>query len=262
ALLAGIIRSPNYYSPYSHEDRARDRRNFVLSQLTSAGPLTPKHFQLSPAEVEAAKQQKVAVIAKTGTDATDAPYLVDYVMRQLDEQYGDDNQSLRAMRIYTTVDLDLQRAAVAAVDKHMREIETLVAQKRGRSTGLQVAVVAMNARNGDVLAMVGGRDYANSQLNRATDARRQPGSVFKPFVYAEGLDDTAAEHRIAPAAASTDEPRTFDAGNTPYTPGNFGDTYEYRAMTAREALTKSKNVIAIQVAQRVGYPQVAAFAER
>jgi penicillin-binding protein 1B len=262
ALLAGIIRSPNYYSPYSHEDRARDRRNFVLSQLVNAGPLTPKHFQLSPAEAEAAKQQRVAVISKTGTDATDAPYFVDYVMRQLDEQYGDDTQSLRAMRIYTTVDLDLQRAAVAAVDKHIHEIETLVAQKRGRSTGLQVAVVAMNARNGDVLAMVGGRDYANSQLNRATDARRQPGSVFKPFVYAAGLSDIDPEHRITPASVFTDEPRTFDAGNKPYTPGNFGDTYEYREMTAREALTKSKNVIAIQVAQRVGYPQVAAFAER
>lgn len=262
ALLAGIVRSPNYYSPYSHEDRARDRRNFVLSQLTAAGPLTPKHFQLSPAEAETAKQQRPVLVSKTNTDAADAPYFVDYVMRQLDDQFGDDSQSLRALRIYTTVDLDLQRAAVAAVDKHIREIEALVAARRNRTTGLQIAMVAMDAKNGDVLAMVGGRDYANSQLNRATEARRQPGSVFKPFVYAAALSETDPQRRITPASIFTDAPQTFEGGSKPYEPGNFGDTYENREMTAREALTKSKNVIAVSVAQRVGYSQVAAFAER
>ncbi|MDQ3013596.1 MAG: transglycosylase domain-containing protein, partial [Acidobacteriota bacterium] len=262
ALLAGIVRSPNYYSPYSHEERARDRRNFVLSQLTAAGPLTPKHFQLSPAEAEAAKQQKPVFVSKTNTDAADAPYFVDYVMRQLDDQFGEDTQSLRALRIYTTVDLDLQRAAVAAVDKHIREIEAMVAARRNRTTGLQVAMVAMDARNGDVLAMVGGRDYANSQLNRATEAKRQPGSVFKPFVYAAALSETDPQRRITPASVFTDAPHTFEGGSKPYEPGNFGDTYEYRDMTAREALTKSKNVIAVTVGQRVGYQQVAAFAER
>ncbi|MEP7343542.1 MAG: PBP1A family penicillin-binding protein [Acidobacteriota bacterium] len=262
AMLAGIVRSPNYYSPYSHEDRARDRRNFVLSQLVNAGPLTPKHFQLSPAEAETAKQQRPVLVSKTGTDASDAPYFVDYVTRQLEDQYAEDTQSMRAMRIYTTVDLDLQRAAVAAVDKHIREIEAMVAQKRGRTTGLQVALVAMNAQNGDVLAMIGGRDYANSQLNRATEARRQPGSVFKPFVYAAALSETDPERRITPASVFTDAPHTFEGGSKPYEPGNFGDSYEYREMTAREALTKSKNVIAVTVAQRVGYTQVAAFAER
>ncbi len=262
ALLAGIVRSPNYYSPYSHEDRARDRRNFVLSALTAAGPLTPKHFQLSPAEAEAAKQQRPVLVSKTNTDAADAPYFVDYAMRQLDDQFGEDSQSMRALRVYTTVDLDLQRAAVAAVDKHIREIEALVAARRNRTTGLQVAVVAMDARNGDVLAMVGGRDYANSQLNRATEARRQPGSVFKPFVYAAALSETDPQRRITPASIFTDAPHTFEGGSKPYEPGNFGDSYEYREMTAREALTKSKNVIAVTVAQRVGYSQVAAFAER
>src|SRR6185369_7682520 len=115
-----------------------------------------------------------------------------------------------------------------------------VAARRNRTTGLQIAMVVMNAQNGDVLAMIGGRDYANSQLNRATEARRQPGSVFKPFVYAAALSESDPERRITPASVFPDEPHTFDAGNKSYDPGNFGDTYEYREMTAREALTKSK----------------------
>jgi len=262
ALLAGIIRSPNYYSPYSHEDRARDRRNFVLTQLVSAADLTPKKFQLSPAEAEAAKQSKLGVILKGGTDASDAPYFVDYVMRQLDDQYGEDSQSMRSMRVYTTIDLGLQDAAYAAVQKNLPEIDRLVMQRRGRVNGLQVAMVAMNAKTGDVLAMVGGRDYANSQLNRATDAKRQPGSVFKPFVYAAALSDSDPQRRITPATVFIDEPHNFEFDAKVYSPGNFGDTYDNRPMSAREALARSKNVIAVQVAERTGFQNVANFAER
>ncbi len=255
ALLAGIIRSPNYYSPYSHEDRARDRRNFVLDQMAEAGKITP-------AEAENAKLQSLGLISKGGTDATDAPYFVDYVMRQLDIQYGEDSQSMRSMRIYTTVDLDLQHAAVAAVAKNMPEIDRLVMQRRGRINGLQVALAAVNAKTGEVLAMVGGRDYAMSQLNRATDAKRQPGSVFKPFVYAAALSEADPSRRITTAMTFLDEPRGFEYDGKYYAPGNFRDDYEMRAMTVREALVKSKNVITVTIAERLGFPQVSNFAQR
>lgn len=255
ALLAGIIQSPNFYSPYSHEKRARDRRATVLDQMLEQGKITPQ-------EAANAKAQSLGVIGKGGTDATDAPYFVDYVMRQLDAQYGDDNQSLRSMRIYTSVDLELQRAAYAAVQKNLPEIDRQVMAKRGTTAGLQIALVAMNAKTGDILAMVGGRDYANSQLNRAADAKRQPGSVFKPFVYAAGLGESDASRRITAASMFRDEPRSFEYDGKYYAPDNFRDSYELRTMTAREALAKSKNVITVAIAERVGFTQVAALAER
>lgn len=274
ALLAGIIRSPNYYSlrsykdsnavPDPHEQRALERRNLVLDLMASVGKVEPEAKPFTTETAQIAKRQPLGVKDSGRTDASDAPYFVDYVMRQLDEQYGEDTQSMRSMRIYTTVDLDLQRAAYDAVAAKMPEISNLVAQRRGglRGHGLQAALVAMNPKTGDVLAMIGGQDYAMSQLNRATDAKRQPGSVFKPFVYAAGLSESDPERRITPAMIFRDEPRSFEFNGKYYSPGNFGDTYENRAMTVREALTKSKNVIAVSVAERVGFQQVANFAQR
>ncbi|MEK7831852.1 MAG: transglycosylase domain-containing protein, partial [Acidobacteriota bacterium] len=255
ALLAGIVQSPNFYSPYSHEKRALDRRATVLDLMLEQGKIKPE-------EAANAKAQSLGVIGKGGTDATDAPYFVDYVLRQLDAQYGEDSQSLRSMRVYTSVDLELQRAAYAAVQKNLPEIDRQVLAKRGTTAGLQIALVAMNAKTGDILAMVGGRDYANSQLNRAADARRQPGSVFKPFVYAAGLSESDASRRITAASMFRDEPRSFEYDGKYYAPDNFRDSYELRTMTAREALAKSKNVITVAIAERVGFTQVAAFAER
>ncbi|MGH9799662.1 MAG: PBP1A family penicillin-binding protein, partial [Blastocatellia bacterium] len=255
ALLAGIIRSPNYYSPYSHADRAKDRRGTVLDLMLEQGMIKPE-------EAATAKAQPLGVIGKSGTDATDAPYFVDYVLKQLDTQYGDDSQSMRSMRIYTSIDLDLQRAAYAAVQRNLPEIDKQVLAKRGTVAGLQIALVAMNAKTGDILAMVGGRDYANSQLNRAVDAKRQPGSVFKPFVYAAALSESDASRRITAASQFRDEPRGFEYDGKFYEPGNFRDNYELRTMTAREALAKSKNVITVAVAEKVGFTQVSAFAER
>jgi penicillin-binding protein 1B len=279
ALLAGIIHSPNYYSlrQYKdtnpllepHEKRALDRRNTVLELMVAASNEVPRSKddprpkEFTEAEAQAAKLQPLGVIDSGGTNASDAPYFMDYVMRQLEAQFGEDTQSMRSMRTYTTVDLGLQRAAYDAVRSRMPEIDALVAQRRGTGTrGLQVALVAMDAKNGDVLAMIGGRDYALSQLNRATDARRQPGSVFKPFVYAAALGSGDPERRVTTAMIFKDEPRSFEFDGRFYSPGNFGDTYENRSMTVREALVKSKNVIAVSVAERVGFQQVAGFAQQ
>lgn len=278
ALLAGIIHSPNYYSLRlykdtdrlleAHEKRALDRRNTVLDLMVatandvprSKDDARPKEF--TAVDAANAKRQPLGVTDAGGTNASDAPYFVDYVMRQLEAQYGDDTQSMRSMRTYTTVDLALQRAAYDAVRNRMPEIDALVAQRRGVGTrGLQVALVAMDAKNGDILAMIGGRDYAASQLNRATDAKRQPGSVFKPFVYAAALGDGNSERRVTAATAFKDEPRTFEFDGKPYSPSNFGETYDNRPMTVREALFRSKNVIAVSVAERVGFQQVANLAQ-
>ncbi len=262
ATLAGLIHSPNFYSPPSQREAQveNDRQNRAINRRNTVLDLMVEQGKIKPEEAANAKLQPLGIIGRGNTDASDAPYFVDYVMRQLDEKYREDSQSMRSLRIYTTVDLELQRAAYAAVQKNMPEIDRQVMARRGRINGLQVALAAINAKTGEVLAMVGGRDYTASQLNRATEARRQPGSVFKPFVYAAGLSEGAVDRRITAASIYRDEPRGFDFDGKFYSPDNFKDSYEMRAITVREALYKSKNVITVSIAERVGYSQVANFA--
>ena len=256
ALLAGIIRNPNYYSPIKHADRAETRRNLVLDKMVEYGKVTRD-------EADKAKQAPLGV--KTGGgrfDITDAPYFVDYLTKQLESQF--DTTSLKSLRIYSSLDLGLQRAAYQAVSKHMGAIEKALSKRKGGTAGLQAALVAMNAKTGEVLAMIGGRDYATSQLNRATEAKRQPGSVFKPFVYAEALSSAYdAGDVITPATMFMDEPKTFEYGfGQKYEPGNFGDSYEHKLVTLRDALVKSKNVVTVELAERVGLSRIARLAEK
>ncbi len=257
AFLAGIIRLPNYYSPYSDEARALERRNLVIEKMFEAG-------KIRRAEADSAKRQPLGVVGKAiGVDASDAPYFVDYIMRSLETQYPD-GQMLRSMRIYSTIDLSLQRAAYQAVARNMPEVDRLLARRKGGTAGLQAALVAMNAKTGEIIAMVGGRDYASSQLNRATDAKRQPGSAFKPFVYAAALElgNEGSDDAITPATTFMDEPRTFEFDGKVYDPSNFKDKYEMRPITAREALANSKNIVTVEIAQRIGFSQVSRLAER
>jgi membrane peptidoglycan carboxypeptidase len=250
ALLAGIIRSPNYFSPYSHQDRALQRRNKVIDIMVEAERLTRD-------QAEVTKKLALGLTSKSGLDSSDAPYFVDYLTRQLEREYDERAGSLRSLRIYSTIDLDLQHVAYQALSRHMGQVDQLLAKRRGGTSGLQAALVAMNAKTGEILAMVGGRNYAESQLNRATDARRQPGSVFKPFVYAAALTVGADE------PVFLDEPRTFDLGNGQvYNPGNFGDKYEYRPVTVRDALVHSKNVIAVQVTEQIGFRPIQQVCEK
>ena len=197
-------------------------------------------------------------------NASDAPYFTDYLMRQIERQYQGDEQSLRSLRIYSTIDLNLQRAAYDALTQNMARIEERIGGRTGQTAGLQAALVAMNAKTGEVVAMIGGRDYSTSQLNRATDAKRQPGSVFKPFVYAAALElgESGVGSALTAASLFFDQPQTFDNDGKPYRPGNFGDKYENRPITVRDALVDSKNVITVEIAQRIGLHQVKLFAEK
>ena len=242
AMLAGLIRSPNRYNPFRHPDTATARRNQVLDSMAEAGAITVQ-------EAEAAKQTPLKVAAARGrVDTSEAPYFVDYVQNQLGDVLAD-SRSAEHLRIYTTVDMDLQRAAVASVTKHLASLDKVFAKKYPPGT-LQAALVAMRADTGEIVAMVGGRDYEKSQLNRATDAYRQPGSVFKPFVYAAALNTAfdPVPRVITAATTFMDEPKTFTFDNQEYTPGNFGDTYTNQPTTLRDALVHSKNVITVDLA--------------
>ncbi|MGI9105278.1 MAG: PBP1A family penicillin-binding protein [Pyrinomonadaceae bacterium] len=248
AFLAGIIRSPNRYNPYRHPETAQARRNQVLDSMADEQAITPE-------EAAQAKATELKVAPARGRlDNSDAPYFVDYVQNQLADVLAD-ARTAEHLRIYTTIDMELQRAAYAAVTKQLAALDKIYAKRpRNIAPGtLQASLVAMNAETGEVVAMVGGRDYERSQMNRATDAMRQPGSVFKPFVYAAALNTAYDPIPRVITAATTymDEPKTFNFDNQEYSPGNFGDSYSNAPVTLRDALVYSKNVITVDVAMEV-----------
>jgi penicillin-binding protein 1B len=245
AFLAALIRSPNRYNPYTKIETATARRNQVLDSMAEAGAITQ-------AEAATAKATPLQVVPSRGRiDVSDAPYFADYVQNQLGDMIAS-NGGADHLRIYTTIDMDLQRAAYAAVTKQMAALDK-IQSKRFEPGTLQAALIAMNAKTGEIVAMVGGRDYSKSQLNRATDAFRQPGSVFKPFVYATALN-TAFDpipRVITPATTYMDEPKTFTYDNQEYTPGNFGESYSHEPVTLRDGLVHSLNVVTVEVAMEV-----------
>ncbi|HSD46641.1 MAG TPA: PBP1A family penicillin-binding protein, partial [Pyrinomonadaceae bacterium] len=255
AFLAGLIRSPNRYNPYTKIETATARRNQVLDSMLEAGAITE-------AEAKAAKESPLQVVPARGRiDVSDAPYFSDYVQNQLDNIVSPG--STEHLRIYTTIDMDLQRAAYAALTKQLTSLDK-VQSKRFEPGTLQAALVAMNAKTGEIVAMVGGRDYSKSQLNRASDAMRQPGSVFKPFVYATALN-TAYDpipRVITPATTYMDEPKTFTYDNQEYSPGNFGETYSHEPVTLRDALVHSLNVVTVEVAMEVTIGRVMSLAAK
>lgn len=246
AFLAGLIRSPNRYNPYHDLDTATARRNQVLQSMAETGIIS---------QDEAAQAEKIPLKVapvKGRVDVSDAPYFVDYAQDQLADTISDQGTA-QHLRIYTSIDMELQRAAYAAVNKQLSALDKIYAKRNIEPGTLQAALVAMNPRTGEVIAMVGGRDYSKSQLNRAANALRQPGSVFKPFVYATALNSAydAMSRVITPATTFMDEPKTFNYDNQEYSPGNFGDQYSHAPVTLRDALVHSLNVVTVEVAMDV-----------
>ncbi len=243
AFLAGLIRSPNRYNPYHDLETARARRNQVLESMVEAGAL-------SDGEAKQAEASDLKPAPTKGRiDLSDAPYFADYVQNQLGDLISGEGSD--HLRIYTTVDMDLQRAAYAAVTKQLAALDKLEAKRFPPGT-LQAALIAMNPHTGEIVAMVGGRDYAQSQLNR-TEALRQPGSAFKPFVYATALNTAydPVPRVITPATVFKDEPQTFTYDNQEYSPGNMGDKYSMEPVTLRDAMVHSLNVVTVEVAMEV-----------
>ena len=256
AFLAGLIRSPNRYNPYHDLQIATARRNQVLDSMAEAGVITQQ-------EANTAKSTPLQVAPLKGRiDVSDAPYFSDYVQSQLGDMIAGAGAA-EHLRIYTTIDMDLQRAAYAALTKQLAALDKVQAKRFAPGT-LQAALVAMNAKTGEIVAMVGGRDYSKSQLNRASDALRQPGSVFKPFVYATALNTAydPVPRVITPATTYMDEPKTFTFDNQEYSPGNFGDTYSHAPVTLRDAMVHSLNVVTVEVAMEVTMGRVMNLAAR
>jgi penicillin-binding protein 1B len=268
AYLAGIIRAPNYYSSADrHPERGAMARDRVLTQMLENKYITQD-------ELELAKKEPLKIVHATGS-AGEAPYFVDMVKDHLLDKYSENELLSQNFRVYTTLDPALQRAAAAAVDAGVKNVDTLLAKKyekwkkeaakKGSNESVpqvQVALVAIDPKTGEIKAVVGGRDYGQSQLNHAL-AHRQPGSVFKPFVYAAAFDNAVdgVQPIITPATTVEDEPTTFEFDGKEYTPNNYGEKFMGH-VTVREALTNSLNVATVKVAEMIGYGRVVQIARQ
>ena len=253
AFIAGIIRSPNRYNPYKNPDRVKERRNQVLQSMTEAGEIT---------EAQLAEGRGVAIELKQISNTKDLqgmPYFSQYAIEELPKIVADP-EALQHLRVYTSIDPDLQRIAYEIVNKRLAALDKRFPKKEG----LNASLVAIRPKTGEVVAMVGGRDYLANQFNRATDAMRQPGSVFKPFVYAAAINSAydSSSRQFTPATVFKDEKRTFTYGNESYTPGNFGDFFSNKETTLRDALVKSKNVITVDIAMSLNVGKVMNLASK
>ncbi|SNS92899.1 penicillin-binding protein 1B [Granulicella rosea] len=260
ALLAGTIQSPNRLNPYRHPERAMERRNVVLDSMVETGAI-------SDSDAIRAKAEPLN-LAPPNVDASEAPYFVDLVHEQLVQRLGDDLNK-QSLRIYTSLDPELQRAAAEAVAIGMKNVDELV-RKRKHAPGEpitypQVSLVALDPHTGQILALVGGRNYGVSQLNHAT-SERPTGSIFKPFVYATAFNSSLRGTAIDGNGVFTaitrinDDPQDFGRNGQSYVPGNF-EKGEYPGMvTAADALAHSLNIATIALAQKVGFENVAALA--
>ncbi|MCS7042128.1 MAG: PBP1A family penicillin-binding protein [Bryobacteraceae bacterium] len=253
ALLAGLIQRPNYLNPYRHPERAIQRRNIVLGLMRENGYITELQY------MEAVKAP--LKLAEGGEESSDAPYFVDLAYDELQDNFSELDFQANSYRIYTTLDMKLQRDALEAVQIGIREVDAQLAKMRRKYPEPQVALVCIDPHTAEVKALIGGRSYAASQLNRAL-ARRQPGSAFKPFVYAAALN-TALEGRdpvITPVTQVVDEPTTFYYEDREYTPNNFRQQFN-GPVTLRFALAKSLNIPTVKFAEMAGYQAVAELAE-
>jgi penicillin-binding protein 1A len=269
ALLAGIPGNPNAFNPRRHPDAALNRRNHVLRAMHDVGAIDIPTLEAALADT--------LKLAERQRSAGNAPYFVELVRLHLQEHYGADQVYEGGLIVHTTLDLGLQRVAEEATEAHLQKLETELGLEQTRADFvaayaaavaageptpelkyLQGALFAMDARSGHVLALVGGRDFGESAWNRAVQARRQPGSAFKPFIYTAAIDNGFRASDII-----LDTPVVFQGKDEEdeYRPTNYNKTF-LGPMTLRFALKKSVNIPAIKLLRKVGVSVVASYAKR
>jgi penicillin-binding protein 1B len=256
ALLAGMISSPGLYNPYRNPQAAMARRNRVLKSMVETGDLTETVFKTArSADLGVTRQRSVNYRA---------PYLVDFLEEEVRKTFPESPPSGAGWRIFSTVDPNLQDQAEEALGNGLDRLERGYPALRKYPRGtLQGALVALRVSDGAILALVGGRDYRKSQFNRTYQAHRQPGSLFKPFVYLAGIDRAQYDPAFSFTAATPldDSPLELMSGGKPYSPQNYDHEF-HGTVTARKALEESLNVATIRAATLVGLNHVATVARR
>lgn len=264
ATLAGLIQLPSYRNPLNWPNRAKKRRNVVLKMMLDDRYITQAQYETACA----APMQ----VVKQGAESGDAPYFVDIVNARLGDEFPDDDFQTDGARIYTTIDPALQRDAVQAVAEGMQKVneilkarhERLVRRHRAKPDSsyekAQVALIALDPHTGEVKALVGGTNYAISQLNHVL-AERPSGSAIKPIVYAAALSTAlSSPNPITASSIFADEPTTFSFDGQIYQPMDFERGQWQGNVTVRKAFAESLNVPAVEVAQATGYDKVADLA--
>lgn len=236
ALLAGLQKAPTAYSPFRNPERALKRRNIVLQKMLENKFITKEQFTQALAE---------PLPTKPNYRKYEAPYFVEHLRQQLERRYGETLYT-GGLRVYTTLDYSMQKKAEEAVLKGIADIEKRVKK------GVQAALVAIDLSDGSVRAMVGGTDFWETQFNRATMALRQPGSAFKPFVYAAAIKEGMTEDDEV-----LDEPLQLPGSkpNTVWSPKNYDN--EYRGyVTLRTAMALSLNTATVRLAHQIGIKKI------
>jgi penicillin-binding protein 1B len=262
ALLAAVIQSPNSMSPHRHPERAKGRRDLVLELMASQGLVSEE----AATRAQARKLSLAAIALESSQDR----YFLDELARQLPEVYDDALLSVEGLRIYSTLDTMVQRAAVRALREGLAELEARIgvansddsddSEQGEKPAPLQGCLLAMRPQTGEILAMVGGREYSTSQWNRCTLARRQVGSVFKPIVYAAGLAPQSGPV-ITLASVVEDEPLQIETLEGFWEPANYDKKFRGPVLV-RDALERSLNVPAARIGQAVGIGRVVEMARR
>lgn len=248
ATIAAMIKNPNRFAPQKQNDEAKKRREWIISEMRADG-------FISSEQAENALKTGIVLAKPKSNEETIAPYFVDAAEKRLTEEFSENIYNTNFnRRVYTTIDTQLQEIAEKSVADEIAKLDKIYAKKGKR---IQASLVAIDPHTGQILALVGGRDYRESQFNRATDAMRQPGSVFKPFIYA-----TALERGMMPMKTFSDSKTEFNFDNgKPYIPANYGNSYSNSTITMKTALAKSSNVVAVKTAMDVGLKSVATKAK-
>ncbi len=238
ALLAGLPQWPSNYNPYIHPEQAKQRQEIVLDRMETEGVITDKENQAARSEVLTYQQASFS--------EGEAPYFVAMVRDYLREKYGERMVYQGGLKVYSSLDLDMQNSANQAVQNGMKN----------RKPDLQVALVALDVKNAQIRALVGGTNYSKSQLNHVYTSR-QPGSTFKPFVYSLAIN----QGRTAADQIMCEEVEFEVAGSKPYRPTDYGDEpYHWRDFTLKEAIMLSDNVVAVRLNEQLGVNNTAEHA--
>ncbi|MBT8372620.1 MAG: PBP1A family penicillin-binding protein, partial [Deltaproteobacteria bacterium] len=249
ATIAGLIKAPNTYSPYKNKERCRNRRNAVLAAMHTKDWISEKDLK--------ADLKLPITVAGYMVHGKKAPYFVDYLEQQLRTLYRPESLTNLGLSIYTTLDSQVQSAAETALAQGLARLESLIPslQRKDSEQKLQGAVIVMQPRTGYILAMVGGRNYGVSQFNRIVQARRQPGSAFKPFVYLSSLD------KFAPTTMLSNQPQTYIIDGKSWEPRNFESVTQY-TVSLRDALKMSYNQATVDLAMKTGLDHIIEITSR
>lgn len=247
ATLAGMIRSPNVLSPLKYPHRAKPRRDIVLMLMRDQGRITPREYEETVASP--------LVVTRFPKTSRSAPFFVDLVLKQLRETYPETQLKTEGLRIFTTLDTIMQRSAEEALDNGIANLQKKYKHIRNSATPLEGVVVTVQPGTGYVRALVGGRNYSKTQFNRAIQARRQPGSLFKPFVYVTAMDPARGHEALTASTVLDDSPISVQAGPAVWRPQNYDNRFHGR-VTVRESLAHSYNIPAVRAAIDAGVPNV------